>query len=395
MVGLGSATSMVASGNTIDTKQVAKAAAAHNAGLSTSAALLDSSRSTRTSAEQTLANLKSTREACESTVSRIDKQQANANQTLNEIRGTLDRWDKMKQNFDKAFKSAVANLADAMRDEMLCESMPDGPPRGATAHGANLADSGLENPRCVVECPEEARPAMGAGIAAHEYADGPEALRVKVKALASMLRRAHHATVYTGAGISTAAGIGDYASKAGQRSSVLPTKVVAGTPFDPLDAINALPTYTHRALVELHARGLLAGGWIQQNHDGLCVFRRSTKRHIPPPCLPVNRSRGTRVNLACPRRPQKAGLPQEAINEIHGSWFGATDHSRPLRSSNSPRAPIDHHWTPRHCDPIKRFACAHAHVRTIPASCHLAGSHCPATSCGPCRPIQPCGANVG
>jgi len=297
MAGLPNASAL--GGNTIDTKLAAKAAAAVNAAHATSAAL-ENSRSTRTSAEQTLANLKATREACESTVSRIDKQQESAQKTLEGIKGTLARWDMMKQTFDKAFREFAHTLADAMRDESLLPSMPDGPPHGATAHGAELAHSGLDDPQCVVECSEEARPAMGAGIAAHEYADGPEALRVKVKALAGMLRRAHHAAVYTGAGISTAAGIGDYASKAGGRSSVLPAKAIAGTPFDPLDAINASPTFTHNALVELHARGLIAGGWIQQNHDGL---------------------------------PQKAGLPQEAINEIHGSWFDPSNPVVPMSGS--------------------------------------------------------------
>merc|ERR1740130_761080 len=46
------------------------------------------------------------------------------------------------------------------------------------------------------------------------------------------------------------------------------------------------PTTAHRALVAMHAGGYIHR-WVNQNHDGL---------------------------------PQKAGLPQEAINEIHGAW---------------------------------------------------------------------------
>jgi len=56
---------------------------------------------------------------------------------------------------------------------------------------------------------------------------------------------------------------------------------------------DALPTFTHYALGALSKAGLLHG-WVQQNHDGL---------------------------------PQKAGFPQESINEIHGSWF---DPSNPV-----------------------------------------------------------------
>lgn len=55
----------------------------------------------------------------------------------------------------------------------------------------------------------------------------------------------------------------------------------------------APPTFTHHALGFLGRQGLLHG-WVQQNHDGL---------------------------------PQKAGFPQERINEIHGSWY---DPSNPV-----------------------------------------------------------------
>eukprot|EP00913_Durusdinium_trenchii_P032626 g30540.t1 len=55
----------------------------------------------------------------------------------------------------------------------------------------------------------------------------------------------------------------------------------------------AKPTIAHRALVGLYRQGHLKH-WVQQNHDGL---------------------------------PQKAGFPQEALNEIHGAWF---DPSNPV-----------------------------------------------------------------
>lgn len=102
-----------------------------------------------------------------------------------------------------------------------------------------------------------------------------------------MVRRSRHCVAYTGAGISTAAGIGDYASKAGARSSVLPKKLSKGTPFNAAEAIDAAPTLAHYALTAMHSARILHE-WVQQNHDGL---------------------------------PQKAGFPQAALNEIHGSWF--------------------------------------------------------------------------
>jgi hypothetical protein len=112
---------------------------------------------------------------------------------------------------------------------------------------------------------------------AHEYEDEPGVLAAKVKLLASLIRRAKHAVVYTGAGLSTSSGIGDYATKGTTHKGPVAKR------FSPLEA---KPTLSHRVLVALHAAGELTH-WIQQNHDGL---------------------------------PQKAGMPQGAINEIHGAW---------------------------------------------------------------------------
>ena len=55
----------------------------------------------------------------------------------------------------------------------------------------------------------------------------------------------------------------------------------------------AAPTFAHHAVTSLHNAGYVKR-WVQQNHDGL---------------------------------PQKAGYPQEKLNEIHGAWF---DPSNPV-----------------------------------------------------------------
>merc|ERR1712032_1124180 len=98
----------------------------------------------------------------------------------------------------------------------------------------------------------------------------------------------------TGAGLSTSAGILDYASQAAgtlasSTASALPEAGAGQTFCSPLCA---QPTVAHRVLVAMHMKGYMYR-WINQNHDGL---------------------------------PQKAGLPQEAINEIHGAWH-APDNS--------------------------------------------------------------------
>lgn len=153
----------------------------------------------------------------------------------------------------------------------------DAPPRAM--HGA-LGDPAWAAPRVTAVCDALARPGYRT-CAAHEYRDEPATLAAKVALLARLVRASSHVTAYTGAGISTAAGVRDYASK---------SRTFAFGDGSPLDAE---PTFAHRALAALHAAGLLHD-WVQQNHDGL---------------------------------PQKAGFPQHTLNEIHGAWF---DPSNPV-----------------------------------------------------------------
>jgi len=149
-------------------------------------------------------------------------------------------------------------------------------------HGT-LGDPEWAPPRVVAVSAEMARPGYRT-CAAHEYEDEPHVLAHKVELLASMLKTARHPVAYTGAGISTAAGVSDYASKAG---------TLRADSVDRVDPLEAQPTRAHHVLTALHRAGMLTT-WVQQNHDGL---------------------------------PQKAGFPQAAINEIHGAWF---DPSNPV-----------------------------------------------------------------
>eukprot|EP00300_Choanocystis_sp_HF-7_P024428 c25880_g1_i1.p1 GENE.c25880_g1_i1~~c25880_g1_i1.p1 ORF type:complete len:363 (+),score=67.50 c25880_g1_i1:84-1172(+) len=149
-------------------------------------------------------------------------------------------------------------------------------------HG-RAGDSKWAPPLMAVECDEDARPNYNT-CKAHEYLDQPDVLAAKVTMLANLIWNSSNFVAYTGAGISTAAGVPDYATKAKQS---LIGKVDTGGSLD------KAPTYGHRALVALYRAGHLKH-WVQQNHDGL---------------------------------PQKAGFPQECINEIHGAWF---DPSNPV-----------------------------------------------------------------
>lgn len=115
-------------------------------------------------------------------------------------------------------------------------------------------------------------------LTATEFVEQPGVLVKKVEYLARLLQLSRKTVIYSGAGISVAAQVAQAArggAGAGSRST------------------DAKPTFTHVAAGVLAEAGLLHG-WVQQNHDGL---------------------------------PQKAGFPQEHINEIHGSWY---DPSNPV-----------------------------------------------------------------
>jgi NAD-dependent SIR2 family protein deacetylase len=130
-------------------------------------------------------------------------------------------------------------------------------------------------------------------VKAHEYEESPETLRQKVKMMASLIKKADHFLAYTGAGISTASGIKDYASKSKQSVAVdnRSQKKASG--------LDAQPTYAHFTMAALYNEGYLKH-WVQQNHDGL---------------------------------PQKAGYPQANLNEIHGAWFNPSNPVVPMSGS--------------------------------------------------------------
>jgi len=138
---------------------------------------------------------------------------------------------------------------------------------------------GWTDPKCVTEFNVAARDYCSEKIEAHEFMDEEDTLQAKVMMLASLVRRSSNLVAFTGAGISTAAGIDDYASKAKEASVTSAGKPVVK------DWKRAQPTRAHRVLAAMYETGLLKH-WVQQNHDSL---------------------------------PQKAGYPQHALNEIHGS----------------------------------------------------------------------------
>ena len=151
-------------------------------------------------------------------------------------------------------------------------------------HG-HLGEVGWPRPQLVAGSSDVNRADQGSAIRADEYLDSPQVLRTKVEQLADLIRRSSCCVAYTGAGLSRASGIPDYATKAKASVSSAGPKLKS--------SLDAEPTAAHRALTRMERADLLHH-WVQQNHDGL---------------------------------PQKAGFPQSKINEIHGAWF---DPSNPV-----------------------------------------------------------------
>ena len=146
-------------------------------------------------------------------------------------------------------------------------------------------------PVWVTRSNEANRADQGNTTLAHEYLDEPDVLRLKVKKLAALIRASRCCTAYTGAGLSKSAGIPDYATKA--KDSIVKNAPKLRSSLD------ALPTLAHYVLTDMERKDLLHH-YVQQNHDGL---------------------------------PQKAGFPQEKINEIHGAWFDPSNPVVPFSGS--------------------------------------------------------------
>jgi len=130
-----------------------------------------------------------------------------------------------------------------------------------------------EPPRDDHDCPK--------WLKASEFEDRSDALQAKCEQLAELMQLSKRTVIYTGAGIS--ASVVGQAARSGANEQ--------GWKED--GGLYAKPTETHFLLSHLARAGFIHE-WIQQNHDGL---------------------------------PQKAGFPQEKINEVHGSWY---DPSNPV-----------------------------------------------------------------
>jgi len=99
-----------------------------------------------------------------------------------------------------------------------------------------------------------------------EHYDSPEVLESKIQQLADLIRKSNHMVAFTGAGISTSAGIHDFRGPTGKW-----TREAKGLkPLKGTSTLKAFPTTTHMSLVKLQQEGILKY-LISQNCDGLHV----------------------------------------------------------------------------------------------------------------------------
>jgi hypothetical protein len=175
---------------------------------------------------------------------------------------------KVEEDMIAGMEDKAALLAHLAATEFISHRDPQ------FFHGRVFDPAGLPAaPEVSWDCPlpprwDEAAPTW---LTATEHSDTEAVVGTKVRRLARLLRLSEQTVVYSGAGLSVSAGVGQAARGAAGFSDL---------------TTDAAPTATHRALAALRAAGLL--------HDGL---------------------------------PQKAGYPQEDIIEIHGSWY---DPSNPV-----------------------------------------------------------------
>jgi mono-ADP-ribosyltransferase sirtuin 6 len=127
-----------------------------------------------------------------------------------------------------------------------------------------------------------------------EKHDSIEDLQRASSRIVRLLKRARHCVVFTGAGISTSAGIGDYRGKEGKWTEMdreaITQEAVSSSGSDNDEGVayeDLRPTYTHEALVKLLEMGRVHF-IISQNGDGLHGL---------------------------------SGVPSQALAELHGNVF--------------------------------------------------------------------------
>ena len=119
----------------------------------------------------------------------------------------------------------------------------------------NGCDPNWAAPKVSVKSNQKARPDLPGRITKTEYRDTDEVFKQKIKLLAKWIKESSNQVVYAGAGMSTAAGINDVASK--------------GKKTEHGNRLNMQPTIAHHIITSLYHKKHIKHV-CHQNHDGLC-----------------------------------------------------------------------------------------------------------------------------
>ena len=132
---------------------------------------------------------------------------------------------------------------------------------------------------------------------AHEYEDTPDSRVRKLVLLTALLKSSKQGTIYSGAGISTASGIGDYASANDDSKANLAMGGMKIRSF-----YDAQPTLSHRVCAALYNAGLIKH-WVFETfiHS---VGAAEPRRPSTKSWLPTARSERDSRCLVCPRQPR-------------------------------------------------------------------------------------------
>merc|ERR1711998_622082 len=122
---------------------------------------------------------------------------------------TVERCERVKKEMGDIIDKQTARLVSQLGACRLSET----PRRDCDQWHGRAGDEGWARPSCVVKSAALARKGY-TDVDCSEYLDTPAVLEAKVAMLADMIMRSKQLTVYAGAGLSTAAGVQDYASHA-------------------------------------------------------------------------------------------------------------------------------------------------------------------------------------
>eukprot|EP01062_Namystynia_karyoxenos_P066304 TRINITY_DN60267_c0_g1_i1.p1 TRINITY_DN60267_c0_g1~~TRINITY_DN60267_c0_g1_i1.p1 ORF type:complete len:412 (+),score=92.71 TRINITY_DN60267_c0_g1_i1:72-1307(+) len=265
------------------------------------------------------------------------------------------RVDSAAARVDSATASPVASvgrtcrrrecggeIGDAARVEVAVNLSEDGAPAGGLVSWA--ADCALPFHR---DCWQKVLHGQAAGaergllrLAAQtaEHFDSAEELEAKARQAADILRSRQRTVAFTGAGLSTSAGLGDYRGKRGKW-----TLEAQGSSLPYTTEYEALrPTFAHEAVAKLVEMGRI-GYVVSQNADGL--------HHLSGvPYTQLSDVHGSAFTECCPGCSQRYVRQTYAPEDRAEDYFAGRipgpvpEHIKMCRGCGS------NHWTGRKCD---------------------------------------------